>query len=108
MLMALTALCLLVAGCASPTLPLPPPELPEVSAIDSDGYVTLQGAPGSVDAYAIVYGFNTRTSEGVIEKATSVGSYKLRIRAILGDGVEIWQESGADRSAQTYVVVKPK
>lgn len=79
-----------------------------MSAIDADGYVTLQGDPGSVEAYAIVYGYNSRTSEGVIEQATGVGSYKLRLKASLGDGIEIWQESGADRSAQTLVVVHPK
>lgn len=95
-----------VSGCLSPTLPLPPPENPEVSKIDADGYVTLTGSSGSVEAGALVYGFNVRIEQGIIVRATDYGSYKLRLPAEVGDQITIWQEVGTEQSASILVKVR--
>jgi hypothetical protein len=93
-------------GCLSPTLPLPPPENPAVSKIDDEGYVTLTGAPASVEAGALVYGFNVRIEKGQIVRATDYGSYTLRLPAAVGDQITVWQEVGTEQSASILVKVR--
>ncbi len=100
---AVLALGLTVAGCASPTLPLPPPESPTVGAIDGDGFVELKG---SAQPDAVVYAFNQRSEEGVIGKSSSYGTYVLRLKAQVGDEITLWQEVGSERSVPALVVVK--
>lgn len=97
---ALAALALSVAGCASPTLPLPPPERPETISFGEDGVLTLKG---SAQPEAIVYAFNERSEEGVITKASGSGIYLLKIQAVLGDEIAVWQEVGSERSASVII-----
>lgn len=104
---ALAAACgFLAAGCLSPTLPLPPPENPLVSKVDSDGYVTLTGTEGSAQSGALVYAFNRATNDGDFQIATQNGAYKLRVLARIGDQIAIWQEDGQETSTSTYVKVR--
>jgi hypothetical protein len=93
-------------GCLSPTLPLPPPENPAVSKVDDEGFVTLTGAPASVEAGALVYGFNVRVEKGQIVRATDWGSFTLRLPAAVGDQITVWQEVGTEQSASILVKVR--
>lgn len=106
-LLAFVAGCgLLASSCLSPTLPLPPPENPSVSKVDVDGNVTLTGGPGSVEAGALVYGFNVRVEKGQIVRATDIGSFRLVLPAQVGDQLTVWQEVGTEQSASILVKVR--
>lgn len=102
-LVAVVALGLAVAGCQSPTLPLPPPGQPEVSEVSSEGTVTVQG---DAMADALVFGLNDRTGRGAIDTATASGNYRLVIEARVGDQLEIWQQLGSEASSPILVRVK--
>lgn len=97
------ALAVPLAACLSPTLPLPPPGAPDVSAVDKDGNVTLTG---TANANALVYAYNDRSGGGAIATADADGAYKAKLAAQLGDQIEVWQEVGNDRSGTAYVTVK--
>ena len=99
------ALALGASACLSPTLPLPPPGAPEVSAVDKDGNVTLTG---TANANAVVFAFDDRTEGGAIATASSAGGYAMKLAAKTGDTIEVWQEVGGDRSASVIVTVKTK
>jgi hypothetical protein len=108
MLRAALAASLAISGCLSPTLPLPPPDPPAVTAIDTEGNVTLHGTPGSVDAGSLVNAFNQNTGHGVIERADGVGAYTIVIGASVGDTIALWQEVGNETSSPTLVTIKPQ
>lgn len=92
-----------IAGCASPTLPLPPPEPPETSTFEGDGTITLKG---SAQPEAIVYAYNQTLETGVIGKASVLGTYVLRLRAQVGNEITIWQEIGSERSSPILLKVR--
>ncbi|MDW8248166.1 MAG: hypothetical protein RMJ98_02535 [Myxococcales bacterium] len=92
-----------LAGCASPTLPLPPPEPPVVGSFHEDGTVTLKG---SAQPEAIVYAFNQTLEVGVIGKASALGTYILRLQAAEGHEVAVWQEVGSERSAAILIKIR--
>ena len=100
------ALGVLVAGCLSPTLPLPPPENPAVSKVDVDGFVTLTGDEGAAQSGAFVYAFNHETNDGDFQVATQNGAFKLRVLARVGDQIAVWQSDGQDTSSSIYVKVR--
>ena len=88
----------LAAGClASPTLPLPPPDVPDQIRRDSSGLYTISGTipePGEV------YVLNLRTNQidGVI--ADPRMRYVIRdVRAAPADPMVLWYTSGLVRSA---------
>lgn len=97
------SLALGLSGCLSPTLPLPPPGAPEVSAVDKDGNVTLTG---TANANAVVFAFDDRTQGGAIATASPAGAYSMKVAAQLGDAIEVWQEVGSERSSSVVVTVK--
>ena len=100
---ALLGLPLAVGGCASPTLPLPPPETPTIT-IGEGGLVTLNG---NAIPNSIVYGLNQQAEQGVIVKAGGNGAYTMSLKANLGDFVSIWQEVGVDRSPSILLQIVP-
>ena len=102
-LAALLALPLCAGGCASPTLPLPPPEPPETKGF-SDGVITLQG---SALPSALVYALNQNQEQGVIVKATDAGVYTVSLKADSGNTIAIWQEQGSERSPSILVTARP-
>lgn len=99
----LATLALALAGCASPTLPLPPPEPPETSTFGEDGTITLKG---SAEPEAIVYAFNQTIEVGVIGKASAAGTYLLKLQAAEGHEIAIWQEVGSERSSSILIKVR--
>lgn len=83
-----------VYGCATPTLPLPPPSALTAGPPDADGWVTVSG---DVLPEAYVFCLNLDTDRGVIVRADPAGAFTLQIEASAGDYLSIFQESGADR-----------
>jgi hypothetical protein len=82
------------AGCAAPTLPIPPPSVGALSSPDVDGYVTVDGI---ADPEAYVFLLNEETSSGVIGHAMPVsGAFSLRVQASSGDTLTLWQMLGSE------------
>ncbi len=77
-------------GCAAPTLPIPPPTA-LVSPPAADGFVTVSGQ-ANPDAYVFV--LNENTDAGVIGHAMPSGNYSVRLEAVTGDSLTIWQMLG--------------
>lgn len=88
-----------LAGCLSPTLPLPPPEPPEVEQI-GHGVYELRG---SLPMPGTVYVRNERTSLIVGKPVEQL--YRLIVEAEPGDLMGLWYEASdtsqfyGDRSA---------
>ena len=97
------SLAFAASGCLSPTLPLPPPGAPDVSAVDHEGNVTLTGA---ANPNAEVFAFDDRTQGGAITTASQAGAFSMKLAAKIGDTIEVWQESGNERSSSVVVTVK--
>jgi hypothetical protein len=102
---------LLGLACASPTLPLPPPELPtQTLGVDAD-HITLSAGCGSVESDAIVLILNENPAlQG--DKAVSgsvasdCGQWDASVFAHTGDVLEITQLSGAMTSPETLLHVR--
>lgn len=96
---------LVLAGCVSPTLPLPPPDAPfgfSVQTATGEWTVT-----GSCLKGALVTVFNEDTGEGaVIEDRDQDGQYEVRIQAQRCDSGWVQQTLGEDMSAPTPFVIQ--
>lgn len=95
-------------GCNSPTLPLPPPALPEVSNV-ANGMVHLSSKKG-VEANAIVVLYNRNPTVPLDQRvfgsqADGEGTWEQTIVASPGDVIDITQEFGSTRSSQTSVEI---
>jgi hypothetical protein len=100
--------CLLVgaglwaAGCLSPTLPLPPPDRPDVSAPDAGGYVRLQGiAVPQAEVIAWNHGNDLIAGQVTGDDAR----YDFTIKADADDLIELWYVQGSDESPTVRVTV---
>ena len=92
----------LFAGCnTAPTLPLPPP-VATVSRPDMQGFALVEG---EVNENAFVFVFNETMELGVITRADDEGSFSVRIQAIAGDHLSIWQEFQGDSGERKETVV---
>src|SRR6188768_441435 len=82
------------AGCLSPTLPLPPPSDPSVSATETAGLVRLTGTvqPDS-DVYA--KNLSTGLTRGQYTKS---GVYDFTIEAQERDNISFWYQQGTVQS----------
>lgn len=96
------AVSLFASGCLSPTLPLPPPSQPEVSAPNADGNVRISGV---VQSRATVFALNQRTDQIVGEVTGHDGAYDLSMRAEVGDRISVWQSIRTKESGTVEVVV---
>ncbi len=92
---------LLVAGCLSPTLPLPPPSDPTVSAV-SEGLVRLSG---TVQPDSEVFALNRNTNQISGEYAAH-GSYEFTLAALEGDSISLWYVHATVESPPNDFVVK--
>ena len=89
------AVVVLCVACASPTLPLPPPQTPSVTEV-SMGKVTLRSDRGA-QPHAIIVIVNQEERVPVAERANAVeaddlGSWEKTITAGSGDVIDITQE----------------
>ncbi|MBS2015688.1 MAG: hypothetical protein JST00_22560 [Deltaproteobacteria bacterium] len=98
------------AACTSPTLPLPPPALPTISAGSEPSTYRLSSIEGALpNALIVVVNRNEsvpreKRVEGTI--ADERGSWEVVVFASPGDVLEISQESGTSRSSGTSLTVK--
>ena len=89
-----------VAGCLAPTLPVPPPSSPEVSAPDTDGIVTVKGGQGSAQTNATITVWNPNLEgvKGFSDSARPDGSWEIKLPAQSKQRLLIWQKVGTDTS----------
>ncbi len=94
----LGALCALVVGCLSPTLPLPPPAQPEITGPNDQGLVTLSGTVDRPEATVLALNERTAHIDGTF--ADKAGRYAFQVEAQPGDPMKLWWEFGKEVSDQ--------
>jgi len=103
----LAALATMAASCLSPTLPLPPPDLPEaISPPTSNGLWQVVGncIPG---AFVTVFNPNTSPPTGtVVEDVARAGTYNVAIAGTECQLVWVEQQTEDGTSAQTFFVLQ--
>ena len=107
MIRVLRRLLLLVAGlclvsCLSPTLPLPPPDRPDISSPDASGLVRLQGV-AAPQAEVIAWNHANNVIAGQV--TTDSSHYDFKIEAKASDVIELWYTQGTEESQSITVVV---
>jgi hypothetical protein len=95
---------LTLASCLSPTLPLPPPDRPDVSAPDAGGFVRLQGT-AAPHSEVIAWNHDNDVIAGQVTRDTS--RYDFKIQGDVGDYIELWYIQG-DEESQTVRVTVPE
>jgi len=98
----LVGAALLAAGCLSPTLPLPPPSDPMMTATDTAGLVRLTGA---VEPQSDVLAFN-RNTRLIAGQFTESGAYDFTIEAHEGDAISLSYVVGTVQSPPTEFLIK--
>jgi hypothetical protein len=99
-------------ACASPTLPLPPPEAPTQTPGVDAAHVELTagcgGAQGGADIIIINQTLEVTMPDeaGVVSLASACGSWKASVLARTGDVLAISQEAGALASDATVYTVR--
>lgn len=96
---------LAVAACTSRTLPLPPPEVSQVSAPDASGYVTVKGR-AKEGASIGVLDDATQTGTIVTSSEQNCGSscaFEATLRADAGDQIRVWQFYETESSIEITV-----
>ena len=99
---------LLLCGCLSPSLPLPPPFEPSVSPskLGAD-YVHLKGI--GVEEYSLVTIQNNDAPlgmRGVIVEANALGEWEADVFARSGHTLHIWQLVRGQQSTPTVITIK--
>ena len=100
LLLGMAGFCL--AGCLSPTLPLPPPAKPDVSAPDESGYVRLQGVAAPLSE-VIAWNHNNNLIAGQVTGDSAL--YDFAIKAEENDVIELWYIKGSEESSSVKIVV---
>jgi hypothetical protein len=98
----------LVLACASPTLPLPPPEAPSVEVVDSMHVLLTAGCGGAEPNALISITDDTHMDPSVdysIEgnPASECGAWQMKVFALTGDTLSITQTYGNAVSPATLV-----
>jgi hypothetical protein len=83
---------LLLVGCLSPTLPLPPPSRPDIAQVGTNEYQLT----GTIPSPGFVLVLNKRTN--VVNGELATEAYSIRVQAQPEDGMQLWYESGTDVS----------
>ena len=103
--------CAISLSCTSPTLPLPPPVAPTVSAGSTPDTIHLTAGPGGAEPNALLVVVNRNTDvprnkrvSGTI--ADAQGAWDLEVFAHSNDTLDISQEIGTTRSQGTTIVVR--
>src|SRR5688572_23634174 len=91
-------------GCLSPTLPLPPPEQPEVTGPDpATGEVRLRG---SVPSRSSIFAINLRSKDIRGEVVGGDGRYDFFLPAQIGDEVSMFYRQGTDESQSLLFMIR--
>lgn len=109
MIRVLRRLLLLSAGlaavsCLSPTLPLPPPDRPDLSAPDSNGLVRVQGT-AAPQSEVVAWNHANDVIAGQVTHDSA--RYDFTIQANVGDSIELWYIQG-DQESQSVRVSVPE
>jgi hypothetical protein len=101
------ALATSVAGCYSPTLPLPPPARDglNVSSPDENGFVIVEGLPGVMDPGEQAVIVNIRTYYGWIVPVDDDGGFQAIVIADIGDVLSIQRRIGDEVSQSIDAIV---
>ena len=96
---------IVLVGCVSPTLPLPPPDAPSARSFDmSLGEWTVAG---TCLQGALVTVFNEETGQGaVVEDRDLDGRYEVRIKGQRCDTAWVQQAQGQEVSSPTTFVLQ--
>ena len=89
------------SGCLSPTLPLPPPSEPTVSAV-REGVVRFQG---NVESESEVLALD-RNSNVIAGQYTHTGDYDFTLAAQDRDLISLWYIRGTDESPPKDFVLR--
>jgi hypothetical protein len=100
LLLVIAGLCLF--SCLSPTLPLPPPDRPDVSAPDASGNVRLQGL-AAPQAEVIAWNHSTDLIAGQVTGDDS--RYDFTMKAEANDFIELWYVVGSEESQSIRITV---
>jgi hypothetical protein len=95
---------LLAAACYSPTLPLPPPGKPEVSAVV--GTRDRFRLTGLVEPHAEVVARNRRTALLAGQLTGGSGRYDFEVVGLEGDSMELWYVVGTEASPRLTFVLE--
>ncbi len=96
---------LLAVACYSPTLPLPPPGKPEVSAVEGKpGYFRLVG---QVEPHAEVFARNRENDLNFGQQTGASGGYDFEVQGQSGDEMDLWYVVGKDASPRLLFVLPP-
>ena len=94
-------LLVLVGGCVTPVIPLPPPDPTRLSiTVDAaKGEVVLVGKTDSPLADVLIYLFNVETGKGNITRASADGSFITDPLPVADGGMlELWAARDGDDS----------
>jgi len=88
----LASVSIVVAGCLSPTLPLPPPVAPEVEKTGPGQYMIH----GEIPNPGLVYILNLRTE--TIDGVRTDRKYDVPVEALPKDPMQVWYEMDDEKS----------
>lgn len=96
----LLLLCLGLPGCVTPSVPLPPPDLPALSfASTAKGLVELRGRASARHARVRFAAFNTSRGVGTLVDTQGDGSFTTEpFSGFDGDGIDLSYELAGRRS----------
>ncbi|MET0793345.1 MAG: hypothetical protein ABW061_17620 [Polyangiaceae bacterium] len=99
----LVGVALFAAGCLSPTLPLPPPSEPMITATTTEGLVRFQGTvlPQS-EVFALDHNSNL-----IAGQYTESGQYDFKMAALAGDSMSFWYVHDTVESTSAEFILRP-
>lgn len=102
----------IAVACASPTLPLPPPATPEITAGPDAAHVNLTSPCGGAEGGALIVVVNMNPTVPNNETvgggtATACGSWNATVFAHVGDVLNITQQVENTVSAPVLVQIPP-
>jgi hypothetical protein len=91
-------------GCYAPTLPLPPPQKPEITMTESGAYRLR----GGIAPDAQIFALNERTRAIDGQQVGKTGLYDFELQAAAsGDLIQLWYQAGTDLSPTTVFQLPP-
>jgi hypothetical protein len=98
----ISILLLVVAGCVTPVIPLPPPQ-PSSYAVTVDtthkDTITISNRKGQeLPALAVIFAFNLTTGVGVIQRVGDNGLFEATLQAKDGHKLSFWSSRNTDEA----------
>jgi hypothetical protein len=99
----------LLAGCNTPSVPLPPPDLPALGILTAGvGLASVQGKPDPRHAHVRFYIFDIGAGDGVITPAAADGSFTSSpFAGMSGDTLQMYYDTPTgDRSQDVCTLLQ--